>query len=496
MMTNIQTLSESPAGTLWCGTRQELYYLPPGKSDFIKEKFLPVSVNCLLLDKESERPWCGTDGGLWQWSGQDWQKVRELKGGVVNCLAADATGTLWAGTRKGLWRRRDQHWRQMEIPLPTAAVRCLLVSPEGLYCGTEEGLVVLDTDGSWSRLEMQNPQISCLTRSRSRLFCGTNDGLFRKKPDEQVWSRTQRPEKIKALLVDSQERLWCATEEGLFRFHDGEWSKILETPVQCLLEERNGRIQGGTTGGLIRLCQARDESKAPNRLLSKEPPAILPPTIPSVKLVTKPEDRDSPSARTPDLQQLTPQPIQPVLESPSASPRSLRSGWFPLLALAVLSGGIALFFRPQPVTEPPLISPPPIAKQLSFIQVVQQFFTAASQNGQLPYQFTTGHLQRNVGSRTERVIAPGNYAGVRNCLEQAVKGGTDVRCTLLLHKQPPLSVRVHLVSTDGGHPKVNRIQYYSTRLCSDGRKHAYTYSDTDLYRGGNPIARVPDPCLK
>lgn len=97
--------------------------------------------------------WIGTYGGLYRYSGNNFQWINEYESvKTVNCLYEDEGGRLWIGTNdNGLSICINENISNVvnrEEGLPSNSVRCIVQNTEGYYyVGTTDGLAVMQLSG-------------------------------------------------------------------------------------------------------------------------------------------------------------------------------------------------------------------------------------------------------------------------------------------------------------------------------------------------------------
>jgi len=200
----IHALGQDTVGRLW---------IAAGRGCVIYEPELrvarPVSGPGSPEGQELRSVWCDASGnvfigsrqGVYILDGRGWQFVESRD--PVRALQTDQSGTLWVGTEAGLisctsiagrWQRQarysgQKHFRSSDLILS------LHTNPAGVWCGTPEGLVLLDAKGNRLRFWEERPA-----------------GPL---PDDDVI----------AIAEDSRGVLWVATEGGLAAYDSraGTW---------------------------------------------------------------------------------------------------------------------------------------------------------------------------------------------------------------------------------------------------------------------------------
>ncbi len=220
----------------------------------------------------------------------------QLGSGLVKhysqCALEDREGNLWVGTEKaGLHR-----WQPRRVTSHSTEDG-LVHDRAWAVCQAHDGSIWIGTDGGLSRFHegsftnfttsdgLPNKVVRALAEdSYGRMWIGTGSGLacleggnFRQHRFEEDWFKS----KVRAVLCDRQNILWIGSAKGLHRVRfpspgergapassgDDFITKAAVTyleadglphaDVSALLEDREGRIWIGTSGGLCRMDGAR-----------------------------------------------------------------------------------------------------------------------------------------------------------------------------------------------------------------------------------------------
>lgn len=263
-------------GSLWCGTYGDgLHRYHEGRwSSFTPEQGFPDSrVNSL-----AEAP--GADGRPVIWAGThdhgivavrpDGSRAEHLDLGRVHALAALPDG-LWAGTERGLLRRTSRGWENLR---GGTAVYALAPAPGGVWAGTGQGLGRWEA-GRWtlSRAGLAHPAVKSLAVfPDGALWAGTSAGLARWDGDRfrLFGPASGLPSPVIEALAayappGSPPQLWAATSGGLAQLQLGRWTSFRRSPgglpesnVFAIHQARDGSFWFGTYGGgLARLTGDR-----------------------------------------------------------------------------------------------------------------------------------------------------------------------------------------------------------------------------------------------
>ncbi len=286
----VNALAQSADGVLWIGTTTGLYqfdgveFAPyePGAG----QALLSLSVSTLLALP---------DGGLWvgyHWGGvsslvrgrlTSWLPGDALPSGTVTGLARDSSGEIWASTTTGLARFRGGLWNRLgaESGYPGGMTSDLVVDRSGaVWAATASGVFVQPRGAS--RFERRAPSLDP---------SAGGGGVPRQAPDGSIWASsmtlglTQLADASGAatppataaaglgaacnLMVDRHAKAWVTLGVGLVYAPlpartDGASARLRPRPplpwvrvpvasgdqVSSLLEDREGNVWVGTTGGL------------------------------------------------------------------------------------------------------------------------------------------------------------------------------------------------------------------------------------------------------
>jgi len=171
--------------------------------------------------------WAGTNTGICRYDADsDRFTLERTTGDWIVDLRADADGALWFATsRSGLLRRSpDGSWRSFTVSdgLPSNYVNALLSSPQGLFVGTQTGLVRLEGDHAKTLLDNVD---------------------------------------VLSVIPDGPEALWLSTSAGIVRLslpdrteerfgaHDGVYASLFSPKAGILT--RDGTVYLGAADGVV-----------------------------------------------------------------------------------------------------------------------------------------------------------------------------------------------------------------------------------------------------
>jgi signal transduction histidine kinase len=270
----VYAIAQHRDGYLWLGTDTGLYRFDGSRFvawDDLSDAPLPVAAVTAVH--------VGRDGSLWI-GFADGAGVRRIRNGVVSNvelqvpatgsitdLAEDATGTVWAVADGVLWAATGERFHEVAIPWRGASGRVLqaAISREGvLWIATRWG-VFRHNPASHTFTLQANGFIWGLSEDQTGTFWTTDIASGFRRLGGAAPPRAPQGAGHR-LLHDRRGNLWVATfSEGLWRV--GPEARTAGSPyqradlrtglasdsVQALLEDTDGNIWVGTTGGLHRL---------------------------------------------------------------------------------------------------------------------------------------------------------------------------------------------------------------------------------------------------
>jgi signal transduction histidine kinase len=258
---DVQSLTWSPAGTLWIGFgalggATTVGALREGVLTRISAGAAPKAATTAVLEDRAGRVWAVSAATLHRLRDGRWDAMREGALGHAEAISVreDLTGAIWVGTRQGVFRTTDGESFQ---PVD-----------DGIARETSEG-----ADGS---LWMTDPSHGARRQGARTPLTGIDGRGMR-------------------LLHDSRGNLWVATTgQGLWRVRDGADTRsplierattqtgLSSNSVQPLLEDREGNIWVGTMLGLHSLTPQQLSPVASGAMVQ----AILPHPDGSVRVET------------------------------------------------------------------------------------------------------------------------------------------------------------------------------------------------------------------
>jgi len=176
----------------------------------------------------------------------------------ITALAQTADGYLWIGSERGLFRfdgvKFEQYKPQPGVELPSYAIYDLMPTPDGgLWIAfSPAGLAFLKQGvlTVFSREHTpESPPVHCFARDHEGIWAGTEDGLVllqggRLIPIGQEWNLPR--EMIRYVLVDREGTLWVATVNRIAFLRPGskkfELGGAVGTDVTTLAQAKSGRV--------------------------------------------------------------------------------------------------------------------------------------------------------------------------------------------------------------------------------------------------------------
>jgi ligand-binding sensor domain-containing protein len=269
---SFRALRGDPTGGFWLGTSRGLTRVDRAgvRTTFTEREGLPSNdVLSMIIDREGT-VWVGTGKGV----------ARRPKGGafapvvaagnrIVMAVKQDRDGNVWAATREGLLRVAGGSPQLLGRAegLPDEHTRALDEDAAGnLWVGTEAGGLVRLRNGRavvFGRADgLGHDVIWTVTEGRDgSIWVATDGGGLSRLREGRASPATAEPglarENVFALLEDRTGRVWFSTEShGLCQL-TAERVRCMPVAgddlVRCLVEDRDGLIWVGTSGGLFRL---------------------------------------------------------------------------------------------------------------------------------------------------------------------------------------------------------------------------------------------------
>ncbi|MCC6129256.1 MAG: response regulator [Acidobacteria bacterium] len=269
----IESLNESPEGSLWIGTRNGLSRLVNGRFRTYgrSDGLLNESVRA-LASSPSGTVWAGTDAGLFRLDGDRFVPVAlpgRIADPVVYSLVFTNEGVLWAGTEKqGLYRvtRETIDHFGVENGLPAEWVSSILEDSRGtIWIATSPGGLARLRGGRFEVLDrrrgLPNNSVRSLAEDREgSLWIGTNGGLARLRDLKFVNYSVRQglsENNVRVVTQAPDGGIWVGTgAAGLNLIRDdavvapGAWESFSNLPVRALAIGPDSSLWVGTGDGL------------------------------------------------------------------------------------------------------------------------------------------------------------------------------------------------------------------------------------------------------
>lgn len=142
-----------------------------------------------------------------------------------------AYGYTWIGTETGLYRiRQNEDWRRITTAdgLLRGRVRGLELQPEGIWCATDAGLLLLDSGLSAreifrANVELADGNLFGLAADDANLWVPSRSGLWRYIRAKNLWRNYTRADGllddfVYDLLLDG-DYIWLGSARGVTRFY-------------------------------------------------------------------------------------------------------------------------------------------------------------------------------------------------------------------------------------------------------------------------------------
>lgn len=226
----IRSIVETGDGTLWfAGERRGLVaYDNSGEVYRFFDGDQSGAINYLHEDN-NQQMWIATSTMLYRMQGRlpDVTFVPELAQSVWQ-LTQSSSGDLWAATEQGLWFKSNQGWQLHDEPqLNRAHLWSLVFSGDDLWVGWRGGLSKL-SGADWRHYQAEQGELPHAV--------------------------------IRNVLTDDNGMVWIATAGGgLARYDQNGFSRVTQNQglasdvVWVLIEDREGNIWAGGSGGLSRI---------------------------------------------------------------------------------------------------------------------------------------------------------------------------------------------------------------------------------------------------
>lgn len=294
---------EDSKGNLWFGTVSKGVACYNGKSlnYFTKNDGLPGNAVVSIVEDQYGNIWFGTHSGLAKYDGKTFTSFTENEGlcdNRVSNLLIDRIGNFWVGTWDGVCQFNGLVFSDFQIPIPDVNLESYQVTMNWVTALIEDqkGNIWFGRDGygackyngtSFTHFTKKDGLASnniqeILEDSKGNIWFGSriiekdspdannrigDGGLNRYDGKEIIKFPTTKglhQNEIYALYKDKKGNLWIGSNGvGLYKYHAGKFVLFSETDrkdlmpygygIQSILEDRQGIIWLGLSGGLFRL---------------------------------------------------------------------------------------------------------------------------------------------------------------------------------------------------------------------------------------------------
>jgi ligand-binding sensor domain-containing protein/signal transduction histidine kinase len=229
--THIRTLLESRDGSIWAGTVEGLFCLPPGASKFSRVSGVAGTIRTLYED-QSGNLWVGSiTEGVYIIRDSKVTRLTETKTHIDNTVLSifgDSEQNIWIGTRKGLTRLSRSSVRVVQFPANV---------------GSDFGTISTDAGGD-------------LWAPSSELFHVHGDTVTPRR------IAGLRGVLIRSIYHDRDHSMWIGTDgSGLYHvtpaatIHYETSDGLVNNYIRCVIESRDGTMWIGTDGGMSHLAR-------------------------------------------------------------------------------------------------------------------------------------------------------------------------------------------------------------------------------------------------
>jgi hypothetical protein len=212
----------------------------------------PTGANVMAMVADGSTVWAGTTSGVYaSVSGGAWTL---MKGVDVLSLAAGG-GVLYVGTNGGGVYRGpagEHEWLAFNTGLGNTTVGALATDGNRLYAGTESGVYRYDGE-RWVAAGLAGVSIRGLVVGPEGLYAGTNAGVVVSPDRGDTWKATGLTGvSVRALLADGPV-VYAATDSGVFRGSSaGSWTTLSTHAANALAMDPAGHIvYVGAGGGVV-----------------------------------------------------------------------------------------------------------------------------------------------------------------------------------------------------------------------------------------------------
>lgn len=219
--------------------------------------------------------WIGTSRGV-NYIKDNIIKTDETVKGKIRSIFPNNDSTIYFGGKHGLWCKTNNTYNHL-LSNEKYDIYKIVCSTDKIYIATKSGLYwqyINQASSEFIKIELSEE--SCNTveiDSYQNIWVGTIDGLYIISPDNNIVEYPVDEANFKAknilgILNDSNDNMWLSTGNGVYllkagnpfntqlmKYHysDAEGIPDLESNLNALFEDSEGKIWVGTSTALIRI---------------------------------------------------------------------------------------------------------------------------------------------------------------------------------------------------------------------------------------------------
>lgn len=279
---NILSVLSDRNGNIWCGTYEGITRI--NNLDIFTYE-MPENLCYAIFQDSKDRLWFGTYYGLYIFrsnsfevaKGEKWSEI------VVNDISEDKDGALWLATNKGILKYDEsiEMIFNQSLGIIDEEVKTILVEPDKIWAGTEEGLSILMlNDLSFKNYSVNEglPRKKCTDLCKDRegnIWLTTHGGLCSLKFYDSLKIDVIAKENgltsniLYFVQVDEDDNLWIGHEKGLDRYNPENKTIVhygpedgfypMETYEGATTIDRDGNLWFGTIDGLVKYIPENDK---------------------------------------------------------------------------------------------------------------------------------------------------------------------------------------------------------------------------------------------
>jgi hypothetical protein len=222
-----------------------------------------AAIACLAAIDGYQKPWCGTNNGIYYFKNEKWSKLSaygDPPGDSFCCLTFEGDHVLAAANRGLGFLSIGElfSWKVLYTKetygLPNNQINCLLIDREKyLLCGTKQGLATQDSDrfSNFTADALTTANILDLAISPTGQIWFVEQTSLRKRNEMGVWETVagwsvDLPEAtLQCLHIDTEGVVYVGTDQGLVACKNGHWKRIegrFNKNIRCLFGDLDGTV--------------------------------------------------------------------------------------------------------------------------------------------------------------------------------------------------------------------------------------------------------------